>query len=172
VPLVTKLPTVKVVDPHDPESFIVINASDFKEGKHKLYEESDEEKAAARNAPPPEPAWDYKKFIPATAARKLKDAAYSTPESFIEATEDALMNLGLGRQTVTLLKQKAAEEIAERIAIRERVEALAALATVKEPKEPKEAKKPAAPKKDKGEKGTGEKGTAAGTGNTGPDDPQ
>lgn len=128
MPEVTKLATVKVVDPDDPADFIVINASDFKKGEHKLYVETPEERAATKAKPLPEPTWNYAAlpFITPAIARKLKDTNYVTPDSFVQATEDALMNLGLGRQTVVQLKQAAADEIARRIEVEERAAVVAA----------------------------------------------
>lgn len=122
-----RIPTIAIVDPENPDDFVVINRSDFKPSIHEEFK-SDSAAALKNLLNPPDdgaPNWDPSKVVPNDVYQKLKRANYIRPQDVIEATTDRLMDLQMGRQLVDRLKESAHEFLQRES---ERIEAIERLA--------------------------------------------
>lgn len=124
------VPTVKVVDPADKDGYIVINRSEFDEKKHKLWQEPVGKKAAAGDPPAggegvddkpkvkaPDP-WVLRTHVKDSIASAMEAAGLATPSAIVSATEDALVNLKMGRQLAAKIKKAASAWLDEEAAYR------------------------------------------------------
>lgn len=118
----TDVPTVQVVDPGNKDDFLVINRSEFDEKKHKIWTTSAAEKKAAaaeaskedgdsKKTRAPDP-WVLRAHVTDAVASSMEAAAMQTPAAIVAATEDALVNLKMGRQLAMKVKKAASDWLA------------------------------------------------------------